>query len=127
MSAAASITNRSRVTNGKSLFAWDGDGRTVEARRFRDILAALISDLGGDNRLSEAKRQMARRMALLAVEGERQEFGYVVERAAFDLAAFCKASSELRMLAMALGVVEREAKVVNGNPATRFYDAPAGS
>src|SRR5262245_18077343 len=109
MTTAASLrnsTNSSRVTNGKSLFAGDGDGRTVEARRFRDILAQVLSDLGGDDQLTEARRQMALRLALLAVERERQECGYVVERGKCDLGAYCKASAEIRLIAMALGVVE---------------------
>jgi hypothetical protein len=112
MAANGSVTNRSKVTNGTSLFAWDGDGRTASARRFRDILAQVLDDLGGEERVPEARRQMARRLALLAVEAERQEFDFVVN-GKLDLGAFCKASSEARLLAMALGVVEREARLVN--------------
>lgn len=104
---------RSRVSNGSALFVYPGDGRTAEARRFRDVLAEVLSDLGGGAGLSEAKRQMARRLALLAVEAERQEHGFVCE-GRLDLQAYVKASSELRLLAMALGCTEREARPVNG-------------
>ena len=41
------------------------------ARRFRDILAEIISDLGGhDGGLSEAQRQLARRCATIAIACE---------------------------------------------------------
>ena len=67
--AEAKPTARSRVSNGKALFI-DADRRTKPARRFRDVLAAIVSDLGGPDRLSEGQRQLARRCSLLAVECE---------------------------------------------------------
>jgi hypothetical protein len=42
-----SLTNRSRISNGKDLFLEGVDGRSALARRFRDILAQLVSDSGG--------------------------------------------------------------------------------
>ena len=63
---------RSRITNGNALF--EGiDGRSATARRFRDVLAEIVSDLGGPDRLSEGQRQIARRCAMLAVECEKLE------------------------------------------------------
>ena len=44
---------RSRVTNGKTLFV-EADNRGPWARRFRDVLAEITSDLGGADVLSEA-------------------------------------------------------------------------
>jgi hypothetical protein len=67
--AEAKPTARSRVSNGKALFI-DADRRTKPARRFRDVLAAIVSDLGGADRLSEGQKQLARRCSLLAVECE---------------------------------------------------------
>jgi hypothetical protein len=72
-SAAISRTNRSRVSNGSSLFLETVDQRSAEARRFRDILGEIVGDLGGADRLSEGQRQMARRCALLSTECERME------------------------------------------------------
>ncbi len=66
-------STRSRVTNGSSLFTGDVDGRTASAKRFRDILAEIVSDLGGADHLSEGQRQLARRAAMMSVEAERQE------------------------------------------------------
>lgn len=63
---------RARVSNGSEIL--EGiDGRTATARRFRDVLAEIISDLGGVDRLSEGQRQLARRCAMLAVECEKLE------------------------------------------------------
>jgi hypothetical protein len=63
---------RSKVSNGKAL--WAGvDGRSVWARRQRDILGEIVNDLGGSDMLSEAQRQLARRAAALSVACERIE------------------------------------------------------
>ena len=63
---------RSRISNGSAIL--DGiDGRCREARRFRDVLAEIVSDLGGSDCLSEGQRQLARRCAMLAVECEKIE------------------------------------------------------
>ena len=43
---------RSRVSNGRSLFI-TGPETSAAARRFRDILAEIVSDLGGHDGLSE--------------------------------------------------------------------------
>ena len=65
-------TTRSRISNGSALL--EGiDGRSATARRFRDVLNEIVSDLGGSDRLSEGQRQLARRCAMLAVECEKLE------------------------------------------------------
>jgi hypothetical protein len=67
-----STTNRSRITNGSAIL--EGiDGRSAPARRFRDVLAAIVADLGGAERLSEGQRQLARRCSMLSVECEKIE------------------------------------------------------
>jgi hypothetical protein len=63
---------RSRVTNGSKLLPLS-DGRSVTARRFRDLYEDITDDLGGANHLSEGQRQLARRAAMLSSESERQE------------------------------------------------------
>jgi hypothetical protein len=68
---------RSRVTNGAALWL-DGDKRGPAARRFKDILAAILSDLGGGDLLTEGQKQLARRCSLLAVECELIEARAVV-------------------------------------------------
>lgn len=71
--AKPSKTSRGKVANGTRLHTVDVDGRTAEARRFRDIFAEIVSDLGGAARLSEAQRQLARRATLMSVQCELLE------------------------------------------------------
>jgi hypothetical protein len=61
---------RSRVTNGKSPFV-EVDKRGPWSRRWRDIYAQIIADLGPD--ITEERRQDARRAATLCVECEKLE------------------------------------------------------
>src|SRR5271165_5756399 len=69
-----SPATRSAVSNGSQLFVDSTvDGRSKEARRFRDVLAEIVSDLGGADHLSEGQRQLARRCALMSVECEKME------------------------------------------------------
>jgi hypothetical protein len=70
--AEAKPTARSKVSNGKSLFL-QPDGRSRTSRRFRDIAAAIASDLGGVDGLSEGQKQLVRRCALVSVECEKME------------------------------------------------------
>ncbi len=63
---------RSRVTNDSALLA-GVDGRSAIARRFRDLVDAIISDMGGDDAISEGQRQLARRAAALSVQCEQIE------------------------------------------------------
>ena len=70
--ATGSPRLRSRVTNGRTLFV-EADGRGPWGRRFRDVLAEIVSDLGGADMLSEGQRQLARRAATISIACERME------------------------------------------------------
>jgi hypothetical protein len=63
---------RSRVSNGTDILP-DVDGRSLLARRFRDIASAITSDQGGAAHLSEARLQLVRRFAAAAVIAEQME------------------------------------------------------
>jgi hypothetical protein len=63
---------RSRVGNGAKLLPAT-DGRSMTARRFKDLVLDISADLGGKDILSEGERQLIRRAALLSAECERQE------------------------------------------------------
>jgi hypothetical protein len=71
-SAGLARTRRSAVTNGKRLHVVR-PGDTAWARRFRDVLAEIIGDLGGRDVLSEGQRQLARRAATISIACERME------------------------------------------------------
>jgi hypothetical protein len=45
----------SRVTNGRQVFAVGGNGRSAWSRRFKDLCARHVADLGGADILSEAQ------------------------------------------------------------------------
>jgi len=60
---------RSRIDN--DIFATPGlDGRSAEARRFKDILRGLIAELGGEQKLATTARLQVRNTALQAVRVE---------------------------------------------------------
>ena len=63
---------RSRLTNGKDLLP-NVDGRSLIARRYRDICTAIASDQGGLDQLSEARIQLIRRYAACCVLAEAME------------------------------------------------------
>jgi hypothetical protein len=54
------------VTNGREILP-DVDGRSLIARRYRDIAAAITSDAGGLDLCSESKLQLIRRFAAASV------------------------------------------------------------
>ena len=69
--------SRTRVTNGKALFLDGVDGRTLAARRYRDLFHSFVSDLGGMDITSEAQRQLARRCATMSCQAEVMEAEFI--------------------------------------------------
>src|SRR5215831_4189540 len=63
---------RSRVSNGVDILP-DVDGRSAVARRYRDIAAQIIADMGGAAQCAEARIQLIRRFAAAAVLAEQME------------------------------------------------------
>jgi hypothetical protein len=51
----------------------DVDGRSLVARRYRDIVCAIASDQGGAEQLSEARLQLIRRFSAACVLAEQME------------------------------------------------------
>jgi hypothetical protein len=65
---------RTKVANGVSLFMNGAvDERTMHARRFREIIHDISSDLGGADALSAVQKQLIRRNAALCVLAEGVE------------------------------------------------------
>ena len=69
---ARKLYARSRVSNGKDLLP-DIDGRSMVARRYRDIASAIVSDQGGFDHCSESRKQLIRRFAAASVLAEQME------------------------------------------------------
>jgi phage-related minor tail protein len=61
---------RSRVSNGSKLMA-GVDGRSAEARRYRDLCQSFADDCGGASALSESQRSLIRSAAALSVQSEK--------------------------------------------------------
>ena len=103
-------TSRSRVSNGSDMFLGDVDGRSREARRFRDVYAALVAHLGGEAHASEAKRHLAKRASALVVWAETEE-ARLAAGADLDVSRYTTAVNTLRRLLGDLGL-ERVARDV---------------
>jgi len=77
--AERSPTVRSRITNGRRLLA-GVDGRTAEARRYRDLVISFADDLGGADKLTEAEKALCRQAAASVVASERLQSEIVAGR-----------------------------------------------
>ena len=78
---------RSRLSNGTRGMVLPGiDQRSAVARRYRDVMCAIIADLGGESRLSEARLQLIRRFSALVVQAETMEAA-LVDGKPFDSSA----------------------------------------
>jgi hypothetical protein len=63
------LTVRSALTNDP-LKLRGIDGRSVDARRYRDVAIALADDLGGQDKLNESSKILVRQAAALTVQVE---------------------------------------------------------
>ena len=99
---------RSRVTNGTALLP-GVDGRSAWMRRCKDIIAAHVSDLGGEDNISAAERSIIRRASVMTVELERLEakFAAAGEASERDLDVYIRASGHLRRLLETIGFKRR--------------------
>ena len=64
---------RSRVTNGRRVFAIGGDGNSAWTRRWKDLVEMHIGDLGGPDLLSEFQFSLVRRSSAIEVQCEQME------------------------------------------------------
>jgi hypothetical protein len=109
--ASIKPTGRSRVTNArasgrvtaKSLFAGEIDGRSIWARRYRDLVCSYVDDAGGVHALSELRLSLIRRVAALTVEAERLEVDLASGRKV-DVDLLARLSSHIRRIAETLGL-----------------------
>jgi hypothetical protein len=93
---------RSRVGNGKALFV-EADQRGPWARRWKDVLVEIVSDLGGLDILSEGQKQLARRCATIAIACERME-GEAAQGHEIDLDAYGTLTDRLGRALQRLGL-----------------------
>lgn len=125
--ASRVMTNRGKlraaVSNGKHVLGREIDGRSVEARRFKDVLEAFINDLGGESAgLSAGQLAIARRAATIVVECEKQEMQFAINGSAkpSELETYQRMSNTLRRLLETLGI-HRGRKARNVTPDLQEY------
>jgi hypothetical protein len=82
-SSARKPTARSRITNGKELLA-NIDGRSTEARRYRDLCFSFADDCGGAATLTEVQRALVRQAAALTVQSEKLQGAMIRGEAVSD-------------------------------------------
>ncbi|MBP1183808.1 hypothetical protein [Methylobacterium sp. PvR107] len=85
------------------------DGRTLWARRMRDVANLHLNDLGGLDVASEAEKSIVRRIATLTVELERMEERFATDGEADPdaLDLYSRTSGNLRRLLEAIGLRRR--------------------
>jgi hypothetical protein len=97
---------RSRVSNGATVFLDEVDGRSVLARRYRDVVNQLVAHMGNDP--SAAQAIIIKRASSIVVWCERAEAA-MANGEDLDIAEFTTATNALRRLLTDLGL-ERRAK-----------------
>jgi hypothetical protein len=104
---------QSAITNGSDLLH-DLDHRSAWARRFRDLLRAHISDLGGDDNLSQAEQSLCRRASMLTLQLELLEQRFADnngEATSAQLGDYQRAANSLRRILESLGLQRRAVDV----------------
>ena len=93
---------RSRLTN--SLHALPGvDGRSVEARRYRDLALAFANELGGVAILGEAEQALVRQAAAMVLQAEKLQ-GAAVRGEDVDLEQMTRLSNSATRALTKLGI-----------------------
>ena len=95
---------RSRVSNGREILP-DIDGRSGIARRYRDIVSAILVDQGGVDRCSESRKQLIRRFAA-AVISEQME-SRLANGEQINISEHAQLASTLVRIAQRIGINRR--------------------
>jgi hypothetical protein len=114
-------TIKSKVTNGRRVFAVGGDGRGAWTRRWKDIVELHVADASGRDHMSEAMLSLCHRAATLEIQLEQLE---CCMSQGDDVEIYGRIASHLRRILETLGV-ERKAQDVT--PSLQSYlQAKAG-
>ena len=97
---------RSRVGNFTALLPGLNDARTIQAKRYKEVLRALINDSNGIDRISEAKLGLMRRWAALECVAESIEAS-ILNGEEIDLAAYATLSSTMCRIASRIGLARK--------------------
>ena len=97
---------RCRATNEPTAFLEGVDGRKVIARRFRDLVAAIVEDLGGADAITEGELQLVRRAASLCVQCELFEAD-IARGAGLEIDSYVKLVNALNRTLGSIGLKRR--------------------
>jgi hypothetical protein len=108
---------RSKITTGSKLLP-SIDGRSIWARRMRDLIELHQVDLGGQDALSTAEHWLIRRAAALTVELEHLELKFLKQGEATppQLLLYGQTANTLRRTLESLGLQRRPRDVTPANP-----------
>jgi hypothetical protein len=96
---------RSRVTNGSKMIA-GVDGRSADARRYRDLAMSFADDLGGAAVLTEAQRALVFQAAALVVQSEALN-GAMIRGESVDVEQQTRVANALGRTLNRLGIRKR--------------------
>jgi hypothetical protein len=99
----------------------DGDGNSAWSRRYRDLVAGHVADLGGRDMLSEAELSLIKRASAIECELEWME-GRLSRGDSIDLDLFTRSASHLRRILETLGTGRRPRDVTPVAPGTLPLD-----
>jgi hypothetical protein len=102
------LRTRAAVSNGTRMHAKSVDGRSAEARRFKDLVSSFAASLGGEGALTEAERTLIRNAASLTVQCERLQAAHVAGHEVNSQEMTRLANSSARVLAALM--IKRERK-----------------
>jgi hypothetical protein len=102
------LTVRSAVTNDPLLLR-GVDGRSMIARRYRDVAIALADDLGGQDKLSEPSKILVRQAAAMTVQVESLQ-SKIVSGDDVDIEQLTRLSNVLGRTLQRLGIRKRTAR-----------------
>jgi hypothetical protein len=105
---------RSRVTNGRDILPGI-DGRSTVARRFHDIVTAILVDQGGIDRCAESRLQLIRRFAAAAVIAEQME-ARLANGEEINITEHAQLASTLVRIAQRIGIDRRARNITPSLP-----------
>ena len=110
-SGAPKDAQKSAIANGRLLPGIDQ--RSTWVRRCKELIAAHVSDLGGNDAVSTAEHSIVRRAVVLTVELERleQRFALAGEASADDIDLYARVAANLRRLLESVGLKRRQRDV----------------
>jgi hypothetical protein len=116
-----SASTRSKISNGTRILA-DTDHRSAPMRRYRDLIQAHVSDLGGEDAVSSAETVLIRRGAMLTLQAELMEARFAAndsEASPMQIEVYGRLCNTLRRLLESLGLERRVLDISPGGSATR--------